>query len=205
MVTISEEVVKSMDKEISLMNENEITEEYNKYHTNNIDMENVYNTVRYDKLWIAYNSLTKNCKWNEKDKIFYPKFGWSNGKFKGLEFLNSLTDALNKLDGIKASGGTVYDNCAYHNSKIIWTIQFENIETFSHFLWAGCFRYMPITHNDKWLITPDIGDPHYHQDKIIMDFCYQDLNAEREEWEKDVKDMTSCILKYVEHQNDIIK
>ena len=183
MVTISEEVVKSIDKEISLMNENEITEEYNKYHTNNIDMENVYNTVRYDKLWIAYNSLTKNCKWNEKDKIFYPKFGWSNGKFKGLEFLNSLTDALNKLDGIKASGGTVYDNCAYHNSKIIWTIQFENIETFSHFLWAGCFRYMPITHNDKWLITPDIGDPHYHQDKIIMDFCYQDLNAEREECE----------------------
>lgn len=75
MVTISEEVVKSIDKEISLMNENEITEEYNKYHTNNIDMENVYNTVRYDKLWIAYNSLTKNCKWNEKDKIFYPKFG----------------------------------------------------------------------------------------------------------------------------------
>lgn len=39
MVTISEEVVKSIDKEISLMNENEITEEYNKYHTNNIDME----------------------------------------------------------------------------------------------------------------------------------------------------------------------
>lgn len=64
---------------------------------------------------------------------------------------------------------------------------------------------MPITHNNKWLITPDIGDPHYSQDKIIMDFCYQDLNAEREQWEKDVINMTSCILKYAEHQNDIIK
>ena len=38
MVTISEEVVKSIDKEISLMNENEITEEYNKYHTNNLSL-----------------------------------------------------------------------------------------------------------------------------------------------------------------------
>lgn len=38
-----------------------------------------------------------------------------------------------------------------------------------------------------------------------MKLLNQDLNAEREEWEKDVKDMTSCILKYVEHQNDIIK
>lgn len=194
-----------LSKTIDNMTDKEIIKAFEEYDRSGFVDLSDEEISTYDKLWLAYNQLDANTTWNEKDKIKYPKFGWINGNFKGLEFLNSLTNALNKLDGIKASGGTVYDNCAYHNSKIIWTIQFENIEIFSHFLWAGCFRYMPITHNDKWLITPDIGDPHYHQDKIIMDFCYQDLNAEREEWEEDVKDMTSCILKYVEHQNDIIK
>lgn len=192
-----------VNQEINSMSEEEIIKEYNEYQIKDIDMSVAYNVIRYDKLWIAYNSLARNCKWNEKDKMYYPKFGWISGKFKGLEFLNTLTKALNRLDKVKASGGVVYDGCAYHNSKIIWTIHFEDIESFNHFLWAGCYRYMPITHNDKWFITPSIGDPNYMQKDIVMDFCYQDLNAEREEWEKDVNSMASCILTYAEHQNDM--
>lgn len=155
---------------------------------------------KYNKLWLLHAQIDPEGQWSEKDKIHYPSFGWASGEFKGLGFIRDVSDALRKLKGVSnVSNGTLYESGGWRG-RIIWNVTFDNIRVFNHFLWASCFRFMPIEKNDKWEIYCDIGDPNYDEKKLRMYLAYVDKKSEREEWEKDVIYMAKCINSYAESE-----
>lgn len=159
-------------------------------------------TIYYHEYWKLWAMNDPEGKWSEKDQVKFPRFGWVSGEW--IESVGLISKALNKIKGVKSSEGTLYQKTCYHNGRMAWFLQFDSITTLQHFLWAGCFRYFPLTHNNDWLLTVDNGDPRYNEvDKIRMILQYQNLEADRNTWEDDLKQFAEGLERYAAEEDSI--
>lgn len=143
--------------------------------------------------------------WSEKHQVNFP---YCAGHISGdkVEPIGLLGQALNRIKGVTASSGTLYEGQTYNGGLILWRVTFDSIAVLQHFLWAGCFRYFPLEHNNDWLLKLDSSDPDYTDNSGIHCYLqYQDLNADRVKWEKDLKAFTEGVERYAEVQNDLEK
>lgn len=155
----------------------------------------------YNYYWVA-QKLVEMCNSPlSEDGLRYPSHHWINGELWWI--LGEVSEQLNRLRGVSASEGVVYPEGSCYGSKGFWTIDFDTIEDFNHFLWAGCYRYLPFTKNTDWLILPNLGDPDYNEKKIRMELHYMKLNAKKDEMERDFKEMAEHIKKYADDEEDI--
>ena len=155
----------------------------------------------YHYYWLA-QKLVEMCNAPlSEDGLRYPSHHWINGELWWV--LGEVSEQLNRLSGVSASVGVVYPEGSCYGSKGFWTIDFETIEDFNHFLWAGCYRYLPLAKNRDWLILPNLGDPYYDEKKIRMELHYMKLNAKKDEMERDFKEMAEHIKKYADDEEDI--
>ena len=128
--------------------------------------------ITYHEYWLARAKDDPQGEWSEKDQIKFPRFGWAGGEW--IEPIGLVGKALNKIKGVRSSKGTIYNGTCVHNGRMIWFVKFDSIATYQHFIWAGCWRYFPLSKNDDWLLTVDDGDPNYSKtDKIIMQLQYK--------------------------------
>lgn len=174
----------------------EVFELYQKRDT--FSMRTREERIRDNYIWLRYKENDPDGEYDMNDQILYPQHGWVSGEFKGCEFLKNLSDALNRIEGINASDGTMYKGGAIYNSKIIWWVTFDNIKSFNRFLWAGCFRYFPLTKNENWVLKADNDDPNYKENRIKMQLLYMDCKADRSKIEQDVNDMAYGVNNYAD-------
>ena len=178
----------------------------------NEKVKEIYNTLgeeidfvdfvpEYNYYWAAVKMIEMENAEESDDGLRYPSHGWINGDL--WYPLASVTAALNTLNGVEAHAGIIYPKGSFYRSKGYWTIDFDTIEDFNHFLWAGCHRYLPLTKSEKWRILPNLGDPDYNEKKLKFELHYMKLNAKKEDMEKDFADMAKCIEDYSNDENEI--
>lgn len=155
----------------------------------------------YNKYWVANKLVEMSESEPSEDGIRYPSHGWVNDEL--WPTLGLITEQLNKLNGVHCSHGVIYPNGSCYRSKGFWNIDFDTIEDFNHFLWAGCYRYLPLAKSEKWYILPNFGDPNYFEDKLKMELHYMKLNADKKTMEKDFEDFAKCIEDYSNDENEI--
>ena len=166
--------------------------------------EDAEKLITYNEYWLARAKDDLEGEWSEKDQIKFPRFGWAGGEW--IEPIGLVSKALNKIKNVTADDGVIYKGKCYHDGRMMWTVDFDDIASFQHFLWAGCYRYFPLTKNDDWLLTVNDGDPDYRKtDKIRMQLQYQDLEANREKWENDLRDFAAGLEKYADEEEEIAK
>jgi hypothetical protein len=198
-------VVKNVEDELSSMSSQDISDTLETLAQKFDEMTNdVAYSIKYDMYWMARAKDDPQGEWSEKDQIKFPRFGWAGGRW--IEPIGIVGEALNKIKGVSASDGTIYKGRCYHGGRIMWTVNFDDIASFQRFLWAGCYRYFPMTKNEDWLLTVNDGDPDYSKtDKIRMQLQYQDLNADRNKWEKDCLEFAKGLEKYAAEEEEIAK
>lgn len=136
-----------------------------------------------------------------EDGLKYPSNGMLDG---GLwNPLSIIGNALNSLNGVTASDGVIYSKGSCYRSKGYWSVDFDTVEDFNHFLWAGCNRYLPLTKSEKWRLLPNLGDPHYTEKKLRFELHYMKLNASKSDMENDFAIMAECIEDYSNVENEI--
>ena len=191
-------------KEIAGLNRNEICARFEKMLN---DMDNHRGDqafmVKYEEYWNANAKDDPKGHWSDKDQVQYPRFGHLSGSF--FDPLNWISNSINKLKGVSSGTNCLYGDCGtWHGGRAWWGINFESIAAYQHFLWAGCYRYFPLSHNEDWLLTVDDGDPDYSKtDKIKMQLEYMNHDKVRAEWEKDWKDFADGIEKYANSQYNV--
>ncbi len=160
--------------------------------------------ITYNEYWLARAKDDPQGEWSEKDQIKFPRFGHASGEW--VEPVGLVGKALNKIKGVRSSNGTIYNGTCVHNGRMIWFVKFDSIATYQHFIWAGCWRYFPLSKNDDWLLTVDDGDPDYRKtDEIQMQLQYQDLEATREKWENDLRKFAAGLERYASKEEEIAK
>jgi len=160
--------------------------------------------ITYHEYWLARAKDDPQGEWSEKDQIKFPRFGHANGEW--IEPVGLVGKALNKIKGVRSSKGVIYNGTCVHKGRMMWTVDFDDIASFQHFLWAGCWRYFPLFKNDDWLLTVNDGDPDYCKtDKIRMQLQYQDLEANREKWENDLRKFAAGLERYASKEEEIAK
>lgn len=168
------------------------------------DEDDAEKLITYHECWLARAKDDPKGEWSEKDQIKFPRFGWASGEW--IEPIGLVGKALNKIKGVRADEGAIYNGTCFHNGRMIWTVDFDDIASFQHFLWAGCYRYFPLTKNDDWLLTVNDGDPDYTKtDKIRMQLQYQDIEATREKWENDLRKFAADLEEYASKEEEIAK
>lgn len=163
--------------------------------------ERVKNGDEYNYYWLAVKLKEIDEAEEAEDGLKYPSHGWINGEM--WEALDNVSKQLNTLNGVYASKGVVYPEGSCYRSKGFWTIDFDTIEDFNHFLWAGCYRYLPLAKSEKWRILPNLGDPDYREKRLRFELHYMKLNANKSDMEKDFADMAKCIEDYSNDENEI--
>lgn len=163
--------------------------------------ERVKDSDEYNYYWLAVKLKEIDEAEEAEDGLKYPSHGWVNGEM--WEALDNVSKQLNTLNGVYASEGVVYPEGSCYRSKGFWTIDFDTVEDFNHFLWAGCYRYLPLAKSEKWRILPNLGDPDYKEKKLRFELHYMNLNAKKEEMEKDFADIAKCIEDYSNDENEI--
>ena len=155
----------------------------------------------YNKYWVANKLVEMTESEPEEDGISYPSHGWVNDEL--WPTLGLITEQLNKLNGVHCSHGVIYPNGSCYRSKGFWGIDFDTVEDFNHFLWAGCYRYLPLAKSEKWYILPNLGDPDYNENKLRMELHYMKLSADKKTMEKDFDDFAKCVEDYSNDENEI--
>ena len=155
----------------------------------------------YNYFWIAAKLIEMDNNGESEDGFKYPSHGWIDGLL--CDELFSINNELNRLKGVHCENECIYKNGSCYNTKGFWAIDFDTIEDFNHFLWAACFRYIPLSKNTDWLLLPNLGDPNYNEKRIRMELHYNKLNAKKDEILKDVKHFAKCIKKYVEGEEEV--
>ena len=137
------------------------------------------------------------------DGLSYPSHQWLDGEL--WEPLNHIPHELNKLHGVHASRMTIYPEGCCYNTKGFVGIIFDSIEDFNHFLWASCYRYIPLSKETLWRIQPNLGDPDWTEKKLKMELHYCDMTADKVKMEEDFKYFAQCVTNYAEDEEDLIK
>lgn len=157
-----------------------------------------YNENEYMFYWSANSFIEIDRSKPAEDGIKYPNYGTIDGEFWSVLSLPMIQ--FDKLKDISASSMTIYKTRTCYDTKgIIW-LRFDTIESFNHFLWAGCFRFMPFSKSSLWRLQPDLGDPDYNEKLIKMELHYCDLEAKKDKIEKDVRELAECIENYVKYE-----
>ena len=192
-----------------LIGDENVTKAYNdmlsKYNFENDDefSNPNYNQEEYNYYWVAQKLIEMDNSELYPDGLHYPSHEWLNGEL--WEPLNYISRELNRLRGVSARSMTIYpDGCCYDTKGFIG-ITFDTIEDFSHFLWASCYRYIPLSKETLWRLQPDLGDPDWREKKLCMELHYCDLSADKEKMEEDFKYFAKCVADYAERQDDLIK
>ena len=155
----------------------------------------------YNKYWVANKLIEMAESEPKEDGVNYPSHGWVNDEL--WPTLGLITEQLNKLNGVHCSHGVIYSNGSCYRSKGFWGIDFDTVEDFNHFLWAGCYRYLPLAKSEKWYILPNLGDPDYNENKLRMELHYMKLSADKKTMEKDFADFAKCVEDYSNDENEI--
>lgn len=165
------------------------------------EIDFVNGVPEYNLFWTAAKMIEMENAEVSDDGLRYPSHGWIN---RNLWYpIEVVCEALNTLNGVNSSDGVIYPDGTCYRSKGFWTIVFDTVEDFNHFLWAGCYRYLPLAKSEKWRILPNLGDPDYNEKKLIFELHYMNLNAKKEDMEKDFVDMAKCIEDYSNDENEI--
>lgn len=171
------------------------------WHEEDFKSEFVNKDTEYGYYWLAAKMIEMDKAEPADDGIKYPSHNWVNGEL--WYPLLTVTEALNSLNGVTASKGLVYRDGSCYRSKGFWTIDFDSIEDFNHFLWAACYRYIPLAKSDEWRLLPNLGDPDYNEHRLRFELHYMMLNATKEEMEKDFVKMAKHIEAYSNDENEI--
>ena len=164
-------------------------------------VDRVNSETEYNYFWLASKLIEIDKVAPSADGLKYPGHGWVSGEM--WYPLLAVSEQINRLNGVSCSDGVVYPEGSCYNTKGYWDITFDTIEDFNHFLWAGCYRYLPFSKSEKWRILPDLGDPDYNEKKLKMELHYNNLNAKKDEIEKDFFDLAKCFEDYANDEKEI--
>lgn len=141
--------------------------------------------------------------WSDKHQVVFPyRAAYIDGK--NIKPIADVSYALNKIKGVSSSMGVLYAGESYNHGRAVWNITFDSIATLQHFLWAGCFRYFPLEHNNDWLLKLDSSDPDYNDTSVIhCNLQYQNLDADRAKWEEDMQGFAEGLEMYAKNEDTI--
>lgn len=162
-----------------------------------------YKQDEYHYYWVAKNLIEMDRSEPYPDGLSYPSHHWLNGDL--WEPLNFISRELNKLHGVYAYSMIIYPNGSCYDTKGFIGITFDSIEDFNHFLWASCYRYIPLSKKTLWRIQPDLGDPDWRETKLKMELHYCDVTVDKVKMEEDFKHFAKCVANYAEREEDLIK
>lgn len=157
----------------------------------------------YNIYWVARKLIEMNGNDPKEDGITYPNHGWVNGEL--FPELLKISEQLNRLRGVHCDPGVIYPHGTWAGTKGLWRLVFDTIEDFNHFLWASCFRYLPIFKCDKWRIFPELGDPSYNNKKLCFELHYNVLNTDKETLLKDIEEFAEGAKEYADQEEEIRK
>lgn len=176
---------------------------YNKLNEDTYINAKVNEENDYNIFWIAKKLIEMDNAEVSEDGFKYPSHRWISGEL--FEPLSMIREQANRLKGVHCDNGVIYPEGSCYNTKGFWCIDFDTIEDFNHFLWAGCYRYLPLSKSNTWRLMPNLGDPNYKDNKIRMELHYLNLNAKKDEILEDIEKFTVGLKEYADNEETIRK